>query len=129
MGKVLDGRKAELSEQVPPSAHLDVEYVYGFRCFDTRNNLKVLNDGRILYSSASLAIIENVETHNQEFYTRHTNDVTCLQLSNDAQLVATGQVGASPQLCIWKVADLQTVCIIEGLFKNVVQDVVFANDK
>ena len=38
-------KKPEGMDASPPNAILDLEYVYGYRCHDTRNNLKYGNKG------------------------------------------------------------------------------------
>lgn len=45
----------------PPAASLDLEYVYGYRTKDMRNNLFFLPDGRVLYNAAALGIVLNVD--------------------------------------------------------------------
>jgi len=41
----------------PPATWLELDYVYGFRSFDTRNNIKVLSSGEIGYFTAAVGII------------------------------------------------------------------------
>ena len=39
------GYKPSKKDMSPPEAQLDLEYVYGYRCHDTRNNLFYSHDG------------------------------------------------------------------------------------
>jgi microtubule-associated protein-like 6 len=40
----------------PPNSSLELEYIYGYRCHDTRNNLRYDNKGRITYHCAGVGI-------------------------------------------------------------------------
>ena len=39
-----------------PDASLDLEFVYGYRCHDVRNNLRYLDDEQIVFHTAALGI-------------------------------------------------------------------------
>lgn len=39
-----------------PDANLKLEYVYGYRCHDVRNNLRYTNDDHFIYHTAALGI-------------------------------------------------------------------------
>jgi len=47
----------------PPDAMLDLEYVYGYRCHDTRNNLKYGPNSEILYHTAAVGINLDAKTN------------------------------------------------------------------
>lgn len=40
----------------PPAVSLSIDYVHGYRCFDTRNNLKYNTQGDIVYHTAAIGI-------------------------------------------------------------------------
>lgn len=48
--------KPTKGESNPPCAHLDIDYVHGYRCHDTRNNIKYNSNGEIIYPTASIGI-------------------------------------------------------------------------
>ena len=64
----------------PPAANLKIAHVYGFRCHDTRNNLKILPSGEILYTSAAIVILYNSDKHQQRYYLEHNDDVTAIDV-------------------------------------------------
>jgi microtubule-associated protein-like 6 len=35
---------------------LDLEYIYGFRCYDTRNNIKFTANGEVVYPMAAVGV-------------------------------------------------------------------------
>lgn len=42
----------------PPSTNLDLDYIYGFRSFDTRNNIKFIKN-ELVYFTAAVGIVYN----------------------------------------------------------------------
>jgi len=126
-------KEVPLGAQALPAAHLKVEYVYGYRGFDSRNNLKVVpGTEKIVYTSASLVIVEDLKTRKQVLYTEHSNDVSCLDIDTRNNVFASGQVLSNANVSIWRLdgeENTDTLCVIQGKFKNAVQDVAFANTK
>jgi hypothetical protein len=55
----------------------------------------------ILYTSAAVAVIHNIETGAQQFFDGHTDDITCVCVSPDKLLAATGQMGRAPEVFVW----------------------------
>lgn len=51
------------SDSMPPNASLDLEYIFGYRCHDTRNNLRYTSDGKILYHTAAVGIVLDPKTN------------------------------------------------------------------
>ena len=48
-------------ESNPPSASLEIDYVHGYRCFDTRNNIKYTKEGDLIYHTAAIGILYNTK--------------------------------------------------------------------
>lgn len=105
----------------PPSAKLEVSFVNGYRTEDARSNLYFLDQKTIVYPAACLGIRQDIASRKQAFYgggpatqnDKHTDDIISLALSPDRKTVATGSLGARPQVLIWNPQTLQTV----GSFK------------
>ncbi len=57
---------------------------------------------KIIYCSAKLAIVHDLPTNTQAFFEGHTDDVTCVALSPDGTLCATGQVSRRPVVLVWR---------------------------
>ena len=74
----------------PPDAQLELEYVYGYRCHDARNNLFYGADGSIVYHAAGVGIVMNKETNTQRFFKDHNDDILCLAVDPTLKYVATG---------------------------------------
>lgn len=95
-----------------PDEDYELEYVYGFRTYDTRQNLFYNSSGKAVYCVASLGIILDPDSNTQTFFGSgystkstgqryHDNDIISLGVSHDRTLAVTGQVGAKPLLNIW----------------------------
>ncbi len=46
-----------------PRTSLELEYVYGYRAKDCRNNLKQLKNNRLVYHAAALGIVLDIDTN------------------------------------------------------------------
>ena len=55
--------KASLRDGAAPDATLQLEYIYGYRCHDARNNLRYSLNGNIVYHAAGVGISLNKDTN------------------------------------------------------------------
>lgn len=58
-------------------------------------------DNRVVYAGGALGIVHDLASNTQDFFDGHDDDVTCISVSPDGSLAATGQVGRSPEACVW----------------------------
>ena len=77
---------------------LKLDYVFGFRGFDCRSNLKFLDENHILYNTAAIGIVLDIDNNSQWFYDQHNDDILSLAVYHsednlDQTIVATGQIG------------------------------------
>ena len=64
-----------------------INYVFGYRSYDCRNNVKFDSNGNVMFHQGSLGIAMNGKK--KQFYmAEHKDDVTCLDVVDD--LVVTG---------------------------------------
>ncbi|XP_071540935.1 echinoderm microtubule-associated protein-like 2 isoform X3 [Panulirus ornatus] len=101
-----------------PPAKLKLEWVYGYRGRDCRNNVYQLPTGEIVYFVAAVVVLYNVEDQMQRHYLGHTDDIKCLAVHPNKLLIATGQTAghdrrdARPHIRIWDSVSLNTLHII-----------------
>ena len=73
---------------------MELKWVFGFRNFDTRNNLKFNNQGQIVYCTAGVGVVQNVVEHTQRHFNAHRDDIVALAYHPGLNLVATGQMAS-----------------------------------
>ncbi|XP_024897889.1 echinoderm microtubule-associated protein-like 1 [Pteropus alecto] len=122
--------KAEL-----PARRLKLEWVYGYRGRDCRNNLYLLPTGETVYFIASVVVLYNAEEQLQRHYAGHNDDVKCLAVHPDKITIATGQVAGTskdgkqlpPHVRIWDSVTLNTLHVIgTGFFDRAVTCIAFS---
>nr|CAH8834009.1 unnamed protein product [Trichobilharzia regenti] len=101
-----------------PDMTLKLEWIYGYRGRDCRNNLYYLPTGELIYFVAATVVLYNIEEQCQRHYLEHTDDVKCIAIHPDRITVATGQTAGhdkqygKPHVRIWSSVDLKTLKII-----------------
>lgn len=110
-----------------PAEKLQLEWVYGYRGRDCRSNLYHLPTGEIVYFTAGVVILHNIQEQSQRHYTGHTDDIKCLAIHPDQLKIATGQVAGhdskegKPHVRIWESVSLNTLHVIGlGVFHRAV---------
>lgn len=103
-----------------PNVNLDIQYVYGYRSYDTRDNLRYSPNGDIVYHTAGCGISLNKNKNTMKVTTAHNDDITCLDLNMSQNIVATGEMGRHPSLIVWDPATMETKAVFKGnLEKNI----------
>jgi WD40 repeat protein len=107
----------------PPSRKLELEYVYGYRAIDSRQNLFYTADpNKVVYITAALGVVLDKTNNTQKFFgggdikdtTTHNDDIMAIAISPDRKIAATGQVGKNPIICVWNTED----CSLISQFKQ-----------
>jgi len=100
-----------------PDEDYALEYVFGYRAEDSRNNVFYNADGQVVYMTACLGVILDKDNNTQTFFggnevanaakqhatdkNNHTNDITSIDVSRDGTLACSGQNGSKPTVFIW----------------------------
>lgn len=101
----------------PPDVDYTLEYVYGYRSEDSRQNVYFNSAGQAVYMTAALGVILDHKSNTQKFFgggkvgqvaknvsddsQSHTDDITSLKISVDRNLAVSGQVGSAPAAFLW----------------------------
>ncbi len=99
--------KPPVKQNMPPQIDLQLDWVHGYRCRDSRNNIGIVQDQTIVYQAAGLGIGYDPTSHTQRYMNAHIDDVTAISFSPDKRLIATGEIGAKPMICIWDAITMQ----------------------
>uniref|UniRef100_A0A3B3TPX9 EMAP like 6 n=1 Tax=Poecilia latipinna TaxID=48699 RepID=A0A3B3TPX9_9TELE len=101
-----------MSERSAPACRLRLDWVYGYRGHQCRNNLFYTAGKELVYFVAGVGVVYNTREHSQRFYLGHNDDIISLALHPERLLVATGQVGRDPYVCVWDSFTAQTVSLL-----------------
>jgi microtubule-associated protein-like 6 len=103
-------------DKTEPGVNLTLEHVYGYRCFDTRQNVFYTGSGNeVVYMAASVGIVMDTSSGRQKFFGAgnvrevkgHSDDITALAIHPNGTLVATGEVGRNPKIIVWSTATME----------------------
>jgi len=121
-----------------PKARLELEYVYGFRCVDSRQNLYYTqNPDEVVYMAGAVGIVLSKSTNTQRFFgagdnktvSAHDDDITALAIHPEKDIVATGQLGKNPKICVWQSSDLVMLShFLQGRDTRAVTTLAFSPD-
>ncbi|XP_071834835.1 echinoderm microtubule-associated protein-like 6 isoform X3 [Apostichopus japonicus] len=117
-----------MSTKIAPESSLRLEWVYGYRGHQCRNNLYYTATKEIVYFVAGVGVVYNLKDHAQKFFLAHDDDIVSLALHPDRTLVATGQVGKEPYICIWNSFDMKTVSILKDGHSHGIGSLTFSKD-
>ena len=101
-----------------PDEIYDLDYAYGYRCEDVRQNAFLTNTKKVVYMTASLGIVLDPSKNIQKFFggsmiskvssqninNEHNDDIISLAISTDRKYCVTGQIGEKslpPTIFIW----------------------------
>lgn len=101
--------KPSRNQNLAPAVDLTLEFVYGYRAKDCRNNIRYLPSGKIVYHAAAVGIVYDIEDHTQSFYIGHNDDITAFAISPSRDLIATGEVGRRPTIFVWDCNSLMQI--------------------
>ncbi|KAI8515157.1 Echinoderm microtubule-associated protein-like 5 [Branchiostoma belcheri] len=107
-------KKDPNADKTPPPHQLKLEWVYGYRGNQCRNNLFYTAEKEVAYFVAGVGVVYDPNKHAQKVFFGHSDDIVSLAIHPEKQLVATGQVGKDPYICVWDTRTLETVSILKG---------------
>lgn len=84
------------------------DFFFSYHGYDACNNVFYTVSDDIVFHIAGLGISYNRSTHKQSFYNGHTDDILCLTVHDDKNIVATGQVCTRFQNYVFK--DNRALC-------------------
>ena len=96
-----------------PDASLELKYVYGYRGWDCRNNVRFADSRfEIVYHIAGVGVVFNSKDNKQLHNTEHDHDIICLDVHPEGHTVATGEVGKFPKIVLWDANTGVTIRVI-----------------
>lgn len=123
-----DNYRPSKRDGAAPDATLELEYVYGFRSHDCRNNLRYTANGKIIYNTAGIAVVMDPKTNTQKHFMDHTDDIHSITLHPNGRICATGQIGPKPRICIWDIETMECQVLITQPLTKGVKHMAFSKD-
>uniref|UniRef100_A0A673BND2 EMAP like 6 n=1 Tax=Sphaeramia orbicularis TaxID=375764 RepID=A0A673BND2_9TELE len=117
-----------MSDRSAPGCRLRLDWVYGYRGHQCRNNLFYTAGKELVYFVAGVGVVYNTREHSQRFYLGHNDDIISLALHPERSLVATGQVGKDPYVCVWDSFTVQTVSLLRDGHTHGIACLAFSSD-
>jgi hypothetical protein len=106
-------KKAKCNE--PPEGSLYLKHVFGYRCFDSKQSAKFLeNSDDVFFITAALGVAMNVNTAAQRFFNDSFEDIISMDVSPDKKFAVTGcmpEKGRSKEVTIlvWEIESGEVV--------------------
>jgi microtubule-associated protein-like 6 len=128
MHSIPSNYKSFPGESNEPNSNLELEFIHGYRCHDTRNNLFYTAEGKIAYHSAAVGIILEKENRNQKFFFDHMDDITALAIHPNKKIIATGEVGPYPLIALWDSETMECLVRMNGPLQKGINHLAFSKD-
>lgn len=110
-----------------PNIEMEIENIYGIRCSDLRQSLKISPNGELIFFSGKAAIVLDRKTNTQKIFQDHIQQISCMATCDS--LIASSEFGADPAIHIWDYKTLKKKRSLRGIIKNGVSHMCFSNDK
>ena len=94
----------QVADRTAPIAKLRLQWVYGYRAANCRSNIHLTKSNELVYFAAAVAIVQSInekENQRQRFFLGHDGHIISSCLHPNQEIVATGQMGKSAQICVW----------------------------
>jgi hypothetical protein len=129
--------------KIQPVCSLELDWVHGFRGHDCRNNISYIHSSdssvHAAFTAAGVSIVQTTDTSSQSFsshqyfFAEHSDDIVCHDtcvLHDGTRLIATGEVGRSPVIHVykWNPADctFEALACMKGYFGKAVVQICFS---
>jgi hypothetical protein len=106
LGAIMEPTNHNPPNPSPPDVRYNLEYVYGCRSADSRQNVYYNSSGQVVYMTAALGVILDHSSNTQKFFgggmvantaknvandeNAHTDDITAITISNDRNWASSG---------------------------------------
>ncbi|KAI8479125.1 Echinoderm microtubule-associated protein-like 5, partial [Branchiostoma belcheri] len=74
-GIYASGFTQKMSDKTAPGSQLRLEWVYGYRGHQCRNNLYYTATKEVVYFVAGVGVVFNTREHSQRFFLGHSDDI------------------------------------------------------
>ena len=111
-----------------PNSAITPEWIYGYQCERSKNNLFYNFQGDVIYTISKYAIVFNFASNKQNIFTGHSEEVICLTMHPNKQYVASGEAGPIPRLIVWNSETKKVLYHNRDFHRNGIVHVSFSPD-
>jgi WD40 repeat protein len=130
--KKLEELQLPVSKPTCSSFNPKMKWVYGIRTEDVSEPVKCItscNDKaaneKLIYFIGKVAVVYYPKLSMQQHYTEHHQEISCLVISKNSVLAASGELSTKPNLHIWEVKTLSTVTILRNHHRTPISHLMF----
>jgi hypothetical protein len=118
--------KPSKGESDAPNASLEMKYIYGYRCHDTRNNIFYTPEGKLVYHTAKVGIQLDTRENKQKFVVKNVDDIIAMDCWKN--LCATGDITNKPALVLWDNVTMEAKAVLIGVLRKGIAMICFSKD-
>merc|ERR1719230_40229 len=111
-----------------PNCEVTLERVFGVQTAAAREALRYNVLGEVIWPSACRCVVYTKQTHKQRFFMGHKAEVTCVEMSADGRLVASGEKGTRPVVRVWDAQTCVELACLGPFHRQGVSAVAWAED-
>ncbi|XP_051927362.1 WD repeat-containing protein 90 [Hippocampus zosterae] len=113
----------------PGEAGMTLKAVIGYNGNGRGNLVWSPDQGLFAYSCGGVVVVENVNSGRQRHLQGHREEISCLAISNDAQMMASaaGKSANKSLICVWAIPSGACLCTI-SYHRGAVQSLAFSKD-
>lgn len=89
-------------QTLEPDPILKMKRIVGFGGSNYSQLLWTADSKTVVYPCQSTIVVMDVVSQKQRLFIGHTDKVSCLSITSDSALLASGQTGPNSEVCIWK---------------------------
>ncbi|KAK1905067.1 Echinoderm microtubule-associated protein-like 6 [Dissostichus eleginoides] len=110
-----------MSDRSAPGCRLRLDWVYGYRGHQCRNNLYYTAGKELVYFVGGVGVVYNTREHSQRFYLGHNDDIISFVL-------VIAQVGKEPYVSVWDSFTVTTVSLLRDGHTHGIACLAFSAD-
>jgi hypothetical protein len=143
-GQVIEPENHNPLNPDKPLVNYELEYVYGYRTYNSRNNAYFNKAGCPTYFSAAVGVILDTNSNTQKHFGGgevdteknnmkndadcHNDDIECLAISGDRCMAVTGQRGPNAALFCWDAETGAKICRFKASKSKAIAAVTISSD-
>ncbi|EQC40263.1 hypothetical protein SDRG_02167 [Saprolegnia diclina VS20] len=116
------------SPDASPLPSLELDWIYGMNS-SLRQCLQYVATNEIVYPAASVVVVYDHIDHKQRYAQYHSDMVLSLAVHPNKRIIASGERGRRPHICVWDATSLALLCTIRNFHTRGVAHLAWMPDE